>query len=101
MRLRVIATNHARTIARVGMIDASVQSAIANVRKRGALVVIVTLRCLSELRSVAECLAFIDGVVAEDGAVIALPNGHVTSHGASPPLCLIEGLNLTDHRPHV
>lgn len=92
MRLRVIATDYDGTIARNGVLDASVRESIGNARKRGVLVVIVTGRILSELRGVAGCLDFVDGVVAENGAVVALPNGHVTLLGAPPPMCLIEKL---------
>ena len=92
MRLRVIATDYDGTIARDGVLNPAVRMAIANARKRGVLVVIVTGRILSELRQVAGCLDFVDGVVAENGAVVALPNGHVTVLGSSPPLALIEKL---------
>ena len=92
MRLRVIATDYDGTIARDGVLDPAVRESIVKARKRGVLVVIVTGRILSELRSVAGCLDFVDGVVAENGAVFAMPSGHVTLLGASPPLCLIEKL---------
>ncbi|PAY16128.1 hypothetical protein CKO51_28405 [Rhodopirellula sp. SM50] len=92
MRLRVIATDYDGTIAKDGVLDPAVRAAISNARKRGVLVVIVTGRILSELRHVAGCLDFVDGVVAENGAVVALPNGHVTLLGAPPPLALIEKL---------
>lgn len=92
MRLRVIATDYDGTIAKDGVLDPSVRTAIANARKHGVLIVIVTGRILSELRNVAGCLDFVDGVVAENGAVVALPNGHVTLLGSPPPLALIEKL---------
>lgn len=92
MRLRVIATDYDGTVAQDGILDASVREAIAKARKRGVLVVIVTGRILSELRSVAGCLDFVDGVVAENGAVVAMPSGHVSLLGAPPPMCLIEKL---------
>jgi hydroxymethylpyrimidine pyrophosphatase-like HAD family hydrolase len=92
MRLRVIATDYDGTIARGGVLDPCVCAAFAKARKRGVLVVIVTGRTLSELRNVAGSLGFVDGVVAENGAVVALPNGHVTLLGAPPPMCLIEML---------
>ncbi len=92
MRLRVIATDYDGTIAIDGLLDPAVREAIAHARKRGVLVVIVTGRILSELRDVADGLDFVDGVVAENGAVVALPNGHVTVLGASPPLSLITKL---------
>jgi hydroxymethylpyrimidine pyrophosphatase-like HAD family hydrolase len=92
MRLRVIATDYDGTIARDGVIDPAVREAIRKARKRGVLVVIVTGRILSELRHVAGCLDFVDGVVAENGAVVALPNGHTTLLGRAPPLSLITKL---------
>ncbi len=92
MRLRVIATDYDGTVAKDGVLSPAVRTAIAKARKRGLLVVIVTGRILSELRSVAGCLDFVDGVVAENGAVVALPSGHITLLGAPPPMCLIEKL---------
>lgn len=92
MRLRVIATDYDGTIARDGVVGPAVREAIANARQRGVLVVIVTGRILSELRHVAGCLDFVDGVVAENGAVVALPNGHTTLLGRAPPLSLITKL---------
>ena len=92
MRLRVIATDYDGTIAKDGILNPAVREAIANARKRGVLVVLVTGRILAELRSVVGCLDFVDGVVAENGAVVALPSGHVTVLGASPPLELITKL---------
>ncbi|MEZ5489000.1 MAG: HAD hydrolase family protein [Gammaproteobacteria bacterium] len=93
MRLRVIATDYDGTIAIDGVLDPAIREAIALARQRGVLVVIVTGRIYSELRNVAGCLDFVDGVVAENGAVAALPNGHVTVFGASPPLSLITKLS--------
>ncbi|MEO8496213.1 MAG: HAD hydrolase family protein [Planctomycetota bacterium] len=92
MRLRVIATDYDGTIAKDGILDPAVRESIANARERRVLVVIVTGRILSELRHVAGCLDFVDGVVAENGAVVALPNGHVTLLGNAPPLSLISKL---------
>lgn len=92
MRLRVIATDYDGTIAEDGFVAPAVYEAIRKARSRGVLVVIVTGRILSELRDVAGCLDFVDGVVAENGAVVALPNGHVTLLGRSPPLSLITKL---------
>lgn len=85
MRLRVIATDYDGTIAKDGALDPQVRKAIAEARKRGVLVVIVTGRILSELRNVAGCLDFVDGIVAENGAVVALPSGHITLLGARLP----------------
>ena len=92
MRLRVIATDYDGTIATDGVAGSAVREAIRKARQRGVLVVIVTGRILSELRQVAGCLDFVDGVVAENGGVVALPNGHTTLLGRSPPLALITRL---------
>ncbi|QDT34767.1 HAD family hydrolase [Thalassoglobus polymorphus] len=92
MRLRVIATDYDGTVAKDGVLSPAVRAAIAKARKQGLLVVIVTGRILSELRSVAGSLDFVDGVVAENGAVVALPSGHITLLGTPPPMCLIEKL---------
>lgn len=92
MRLRVIAVDYDGTIAQDGIIEPAVRAAILKARKRGVLVVIVTGRILSELRSVAGCLDFVDGVVAENGAVVALPNAHGTLLGRPPPLSLLTQL---------
>jgi hypothetical protein len=56
------------------------------------IVVIVTGRILSDLCSVAGGLDFVDGVVAENGAVVSLPNGHTTSLGQAPPASLLSEL---------
>ncbi|QEF97811.1 phosphoglycolate phosphatase [Stieleria maiorica] len=92
MQLRVIATDYDGTIAQDGVLDPAVREAIAVARKRGVMVVIVTGRILSELRHVAGCLDFVDGVVAENGAVVAFPNGHISVLGSAPPLSLISKL---------
>jgi hydroxymethylpyrimidine pyrophosphatase-like HAD family hydrolase len=92
MRLRAIATDYDRTIAKEGLLDPAVREAIARARQRGVMVVIVTGRILSELRHKVGCLDFVDGVVAENGAVVALPNGHVMLLGTTPSLSLISKL---------
>lgn len=81
MRLRVIAVDYDGTIATDGVLDPAVRQSIQQARKRGVLVVIVTGRILSELRHVAGDVDFVDGVVAENGAVVYLPNGHTTLLG--------------------
>src|SRR5579864_3010803 len=72
----VLALDYDGTIARDGVLDPQVRSAIAEVRKRGITVVIVTGRILSELEQVAGDLHFVDAVVGENGAVIWFANGH-------------------------
>ena len=76
MLLRSIALDYDGTIAVNGVLDSHVREAIANARRSGLLVIIVTGRILRELRRVAGELDFVDGVVAENGAVLLLSNGH-------------------------
>ncbi len=76
MKFGVLAMDYDGTIAREGVLDPQVRSAIAEVRTRGIVVIIVTGRILAELEQVAGDLHFVDGVVAENGAVLWFPNGH-------------------------
>lgn len=92
MRLSVIATDYDGTVATDGILHQDAKIAIQAARQRGVMVVIVTGRILSELRDVAGCLDFVDGVVAENGAVISLTSGHTMHLGAPPPLSLITAL---------
>lgn len=92
MRLRVIATDYDGTIATDGRLHQAVREAIRRARQRKVLVVIVTGRILSEFRDVVGCPDFVDGIVAENGAVIALQCGHVMQLAPSPPMSLITAL---------
>jgi hydroxymethylpyrimidine pyrophosphatase-like HAD family hydrolase len=76
MKFGVLALDYDGTIARDGVLDPEVRAAIAEVRARGIAVLIVTGRILGELQEVAGDLHFVDGVVAENGAVLWFPNGH-------------------------
>ncbi len=91
MLLRVIAIDYDGTIAEDGVLHPDVREAIAEARQAGLFVVIVTGRILRELRRVAGDLSFVDGVVAENGAVILLANGHRRLLGPPPfPVFLSE-----------
>jgi hydroxymethylpyrimidine pyrophosphatase-like HAD family hydrolase len=79
MKLSVIALDYDGTMAHGDRADPAVLDAIAFARSRGITVLIVTGRILSELRRVAGPLGFVDGVVAENGAVIHLPETGYTS----------------------
>lgn len=76
MLLRVIALDYDGTIANDGVVHPDVRKAIKDARQSGLLVIIVTGRILRELRRVAGELDFVDAVVAENGAVLLLSNGH-------------------------
>lgn len=79
MKLSVLALDYDGTIARDDRLDPAVLAAIVAVRRRGVRVLLVTGRILAELRRVAGELCFVDGVVAENGAVVHFPDtGHTT-----------------------
>lgn len=79
MRLFTLALDYDGTISRDDGVDASVRAAIAEARTRGITVLIVTGRILSELRRVAGELHFVDGVIAENGAVVHFLDGEHTT----------------------
>lgn len=91
MILRTIAIDYDGTIADHGVLNSCVREAILEARSAGLYVVIVTGRILRELRKVAGDLTFVDGVVAENGAVLLLANGHRRLLGPPPfPIFLQE-----------
>jgi hydroxymethylpyrimidine pyrophosphatase-like HAD family hydrolase len=85
MKFTVLALDYDGTIALEGRLDPEVKSAIAEVRSRGVAVALVTGRILSELRTVAGSLDFVDCVVAENGAVLSFANGSSRTLGQPPP----------------
>ncbi|HXJ87804.1 MAG TPA: HAD hydrolase family protein [Candidatus Binatia bacterium] len=84
MKFGVLALDYDGTIARDGALDPDVKAAIIEARAHGIVVLIVTGRNLSELRQVAGDLEFVDAVVAENGAVLAFPNGQSKLIGHLP-----------------
>lgn len=71
-----------------------VREAIAYVRSKGIVVLLVTGRILSYLRKVAGDLHFVDAVVAENGAVLEFTDsGYSRQLGNSPPLELLGELD--------
>jgi predicted mannosyl-3-phosphoglycerate phosphatase (HAD superfamily) len=79
MKLSVMALDYDGTVARNDVLDPGVREAIALARGRGIVVLLVTGRILEELRRVAGDLHFVDGVIAENGAVIHFPDSGRTS----------------------
>jgi hydroxymethylpyrimidine pyrophosphatase-like HAD family hydrolase len=75
----VIALDYDGTIAHNDALDGSVREAIAIARTQGIVVLLVTGRILSELQRVVRDLYFVDGVVAENGAVLHFPDSNRTS----------------------
>ncbi len=84
MKLFTLALDYDGTIARDDRLDPSVREAIADARTRGVAVLIVTGRILAELRRVVGELHFVDGVIAENGAVLHFPESGHTSVLAPP-----------------
>ncbi len=85
MKLRVLALDYDGTIATDGRLHADVRAAIAEVRARGVVVVLATGRILSDLRVLVGDIDAFDAVVAENGAVLALPRSGRTSVLSAPP----------------
>jgi hydroxymethylpyrimidine pyrophosphatase-like HAD family hydrolase len=93
VKLLTIALDFDGTIARNDVLDPDVRKAIADVRARGIVVILVTGRILDDLRRVAGDLYFIDAVVAENGAVIEFPeSGYSRVLGQPPPEVLLNEL---------
>jgi len=70
MKFSVLALDYDGTIAREGVLDPEVRTAIAEVRAQGITVVIASGRVLADLEHVAGDLGCVDAVVAENGAVL-------------------------------
>ena len=84
MKLSVIALDYDGTVARGDVLDPAVREAMALARTQGVVVLLVTGRILDELRRVAGDLHFVDGVIAENGAVLHFPDSGRTSALAPP-----------------
>ena len=84
MKLSVIALDYDGTITLDDRLDRSMRDAIADVRRRGIAVMLVTGRRLDDLRRVAGKIDFVDGVVAENGALAHFPDGGLTTTLAPP-----------------
>jgi hydroxymethylpyrimidine pyrophosphatase-like HAD family hydrolase len=93
MKLSVIALDYDGTITRDDRVDTPMRDAIADARRRGIAVMLVTGRRLDDLRRVAGTLQFVDSVVAENGALVHFPDGGLTTTLAPPiPPALISRL---------
>ncbi len=92
MKYSVLALDYDGTIAREGVLSPDVKSAIAEARASGIVVIIVTGRILSDLQHAAGGLNFVDAVVAENGAVLALRNGQTRILGHLPPQVFFDDL---------
>jgi hydroxymethylpyrimidine pyrophosphatase-like HAD family hydrolase len=84
MKLSVIALDYDGTITRDDRLDTPMREAIADARRQGVAVMLVTGRRLDDLRRVAGRLQFVDSVVAENGALVHFPDGGLTTTLAPP-----------------
>ncbi len=79
MKLSALALDYDGTIAIDDAVPQHTRAAIETARAAAIKVLIVTGRSLDELTRVAGDLRFVDGIVAENGAVVYFPdNGHTT-----------------------
>lgn len=92
MKFCVLALDYDGTMAEQGKAHPAVLNALEEARARGIIVVLVTGRILSELRKVVGDLGIFDAVVAENGAVLAFPNGRTRVLGRPPPPILMDEL---------
>ncbi len=93
MKFLVLALDFDGTIAQNDVLDPEVRKAIAELRGRGVVVILVTGRILEDLRRVAGDLHFVDAVVAENGAVIEFSaSGYSTNLAQPPPESLLNEL---------
>jgi hydroxymethylpyrimidine pyrophosphatase-like HAD family hydrolase len=94
VKLFALALDYDGTIAAGDRVDACVRDAIAASRARGITVLLATGRILDELRRVAGDLHFVDGVIAENGAVLHFPeSGHSTTLGPPVPEQFLDELS--------
>ena len=101
VKLSVLALDYDGTVTRNDALDPSVRAAVAAARASGITVLLVTGRILSELRRVAGDLHFVDGVVAENGAVVHFPaSGHTTRLAPPVPEAFLEDLRSRGIRHH-
>ncbi|MBI4519816.1 MAG: HAD hydrolase family protein [Gemmatimonadetes bacterium] len=93
MKFRVLAVDYDGTVAENDTLDPGVRGALADLRRRDIVVVLVTGRILDDLRRVAGDLHFVDAVVAENGAVIEFPDtGYAPTPSPPPPPGFVEEL---------
>jgi hydroxymethylpyrimidine pyrophosphatase-like HAD family hydrolase len=93
MKVLAIALDYDGTIAQSNRLDNDVRRAIAQLRARDLVVLLVTGRRLEDLKQVAGDLHFVDAVIVENGAVIAFPeSGYERVLGQPPPAALLEDL---------
>ena len=97
MKLAAVALDYDGTITNGDRPDDSVRVTIAALRSNGVLVLLVTGRILRELTRAAGDLHFVDGVVAENGAVIHFSDsGHTSLLAPAIPESFLRELGRRD-----
>lgn len=93
MKFLVLALDYDGTIAQNDTLDPSVREAIAELRSRGIVVILVTGRIIADLRRVAGDLHFADAVVGENGCVVEFPaSGYRSVLAPAPPQVFLDEL---------
>jgi len=92
MKFVALALDYDGTIAVDGVFDPAVREAVAEARRRGIVVILVTGRQLPDLHRVAGDLTCFDVIVGENGAVLEFPSSgrHVVVGHAPTPTFLQE-----------
>lgn len=92
MRFNVLAIDYDGTMAEGGRANPDVVEALREARVRGVVIVLVTGRILADLERVFPQRDLFDVIVAENGAVLAFPNGQERILGRAPSPLLMNDL---------
>ncbi len=93
MKLAALAIDYDGTIAVDGVMDDEVRQAVAEARRRGIAVLLVTGRRIPDVRAAARDLSCFDVVVGENGAVLEFPaTGRHVALGHPPNAAFTEEL---------
>jgi len=92
MKFSVLALDYDGTIAHEGILHPDVRASIEEARLRSIAVVLVTGRILSDFKKIQLDLGIFDAVVAENGAVLAFPQGRTRLLRRPPPTMLLDEL---------
>jgi len=88
-----LATDYDGTLAQHGQVDAATRRAIAELRRSGRKVILVTGRALADLADAFDALELFDIVVAENGALLFAPaKKEEIPLAEPPPQALVERL---------